>query len=175
MGKELERLIIILAIILLSGTAFAVPAPEALSGDNTVVVTRERKTETKTTPKATTPKVTAQNKAIPQCPYKKKKVAKKQNKPQYIGLKIYETPKPKINPKVKKATQTKCKDDPTSICNLRKLKPRTLKVEKPRYTKRYVTNRYTNNRYTNNRYKKYKLPNYPPAKPARPIPIITCY
>ena len=167
MGKELERLIIILAIILLSGTAFAAPTPEALSGDNTVVVSRKNKPEN-TTPKVTPQKTTAQNKAIPQCPYKKKKVAKKSTKPQYIGLKIYETKKPK--PQTRKVAKTRCIDDPTSICNLRKLKPRDFKIEKPRYTKKNVTNRYSKNKY-----KRYRLPDYPPAKPARAIPIITCY
>ena len=167
MGKELERLIIILAIILLSGTAFAAPTPEALSGDNTVVVSRKNKPEN-TTPKVTPQKTTVQNKAIPQCPYKKKKVAKKSTKPQYIGLKIYETKKPK--PQTRKVAKTRCIDDPTSICNLRKLKPRDFKIEKPRYTKKYVTNRYSNNKY-----KRYRLPDYPPAMPARAIPIITCY
>lgn len=167
MGKELERLIIILAIILLSGTAFAAPTPEALSGDNTVVVSRKNKPEN-TTPKVTPQKTTAQNKAIPQCPYKKKKVAKKSTEPQYLGLKIYETKKPK--PQTRKVAKTRCIDDPTSICNLRKLKPRDFKIEKPRYTKKYVTNRYSNNKY-----KRYRLPDYPPAMPARAIPIITCY
>ena len=157
MGKELERLIIILAIILLSGTAFAAPTPEVLSGDNTVVVSRKNKPE-KTEPKITTPKAapqktTVQNKAIPQCPYKKKKVAKKSTKPQ-----------------TRKVAKTRCIDDPTSICNPRKLKPRDFKIEKPRYTKKYVTNRYSNNKY-----KRYRLPDYPPAMPARAIPIITCY
>ena len=172
MGKELERLIIILAIILLSGTAFAAPTPEVLSGDNTVVVSRKNKPE-KTEPKITTPKAapqktTVQNKAIPQCPCKKKKVAKKSTEPQYLGLKIYETKKPK--PQTRKVAKTRCIDDPTSICNLRKLKPIDFKIEKPRYSKKYVTNRYINNKY-----KKYKLPDYPPAMPARAIPIITCY
>lgn len=162
MGKQLEKLIVILGLILIGTAVFAEQTVQDIPNDNPVLVTREKKTEeVKQKPKEELQAKTNINK---QKPTKTTKNSKKTYQPQYLGLKIYENRKPKQE--VAKTKKTRCIDDPKSICNTRKLKPaKPYDIPKtPRYSRTY-----------DNKYRKSRLPDLPPLKPAVPIPIITCY
>jgi hypothetical protein len=164
MGKQLEKLIVILGLILIGTAVFAEQTVPDIPNDNPVLVTREKKTEEVKQPE----KDLQTKKDSPCCKNKKNnkatKNAKKSNKPQYLGLKIYETKKPQQ--KVQQPKKLKCADDPKSICNTRKLKPaKPYDIPKaPRYSRTY-----------DDKYRKSRLPDLPPLKPAVPVPIITCY
>ena len=150
------------------GTAvFAEETAQDIPSNDPVVVTRKQH-ETKNTVKQPT-KVLQTKKITPCCKkvQNKKTTAKKSkptDKPQYLGLKIYQNPKQKQ--KVVKTKKYRCIDDPKSICNTRRLKP-----AEPFYT--YKAPRYS--RTYSDRYRKSRLPDYPPLKLAKPIPITTCY
>ncbi len=163
MGKQLEKLIVILGIILIGTAVFAEQTVKDVPSNNPVLVTREKKKE-----EIKQPTKELQSKKTPPCCKKqnKTKTAKKAkpSKPQYLGLKIYEIEKPK--PKVAKVKKLRCIDDPKSICNERRLKPAKpyLIPKAPRYSRTY-----------DDKYRKSGLPDFPPLKPAEPIKIISCY
>ena len=146
------------------GTAvFANDTVQDIPNNDPVVVTRKQQSQ-KVQTKQPQKKVT---RTVPPCGCTKQKVkntAKKQNKSVYTGLTIYKVQKPKQ--KVVNVKKPRCIDDPKSICNTRR-----LKVAKPYYIPKVP--RYS--RTYNNKYRKFKLPDYPPLKPAKPIEITTCY
>lgn len=167
MGKQLEKLIVILGLLLMGSAVFAEDIAQNIPSNDPVVVTRKQQ-ESKNVVKQPqkvlqTPKTTPCCKKAPSRKTTAKK-SKPTDKPQYLGLKIYQ--KPKAKTKVVKTKKYRCIDDPKSICNTRRLKP-----AEPFYT--YKAPRYS--RTYSDRYRKSRLPDYPPLKLAKPIPITTCY
>ena len=162
MGKQLEKLIVILGIILMGSAVFATPATDIIPSNNPVVVTRKQPQQ-----KTNEPKIKQVEKKKIELP--KTKSTKNKTNPQYIGLKIYEINKPKTQNKTKISNKDKCKcacnREKISPCEAKKLKPiKVYKTPKPaRYSRVYP-----------DRYRKHTLPKYPPAKLAKPIPIISC-
>ena len=164
MGKQLERLIIILGIILIGNAVFAGPTTDIVPYDDPVIVTRERKQEKTKPAKVEKQKTIPPVKTVQKPVTKKNKVtAKTQTKPTFAGLKIYITQKPKKQ--TKKVAKYSCKDDPKSICNTKWAKPKEKrKFVKPKYTTTY------SKKNINEGFKRWSK-----ARPARPIPIVTCY
>lgn len=167
MGKQLEKLIVILGIILMGSAVFATPTSNIIPSDDTVVVTRKQ-TEEKT--QKTEIKQAEKKKAKLPKTKTTKKITNKKTKPQYIGLKIYEINKPKPQNKTKLSNKGKCK----CACNREKLSPCDAYKAKPIIAhKAPKPPKYT--RVYPNRYRKYTLPKYPPSKPAKTRPIISCH
>ncbi len=166
MGKQLEKLIVILGIILMGSAVFATPTSNIIPSDDPVVVTRKQPPQ-----KTNEPKIKQIEKKKVELPKTKstKKVTRKKTNPQYVGLKIYEINKTKPQVKTKLSNKGKCKcacnREKLSPCNAYKAKPIIVHnaPKPPRYTRVYP-----------DRYRKYTLPKYPPAKPAKTRPIISC-
>ena len=166
MGKQLEKLIVILGIILMGSAVFATPTSNIIPSDNPVVVTRKQPQQ-----KTNEPKIKQIEKKKVELPKTKstKKVTRKKTNPQYVGLKIYEINKTKPQVKTKISNKDKCKcacnREKLSPCNAYKAKPIIVHnaPKPPRYTRVYP-----------DRYRKHTLPKYPPAKPAKTRPIISC-
>ena len=154
MGKQLEKLIVILGIILMGSAVFATPATDIIPSNDPVVVTRKQAQQKTNEPK--TKQVEKKKVDLPKT--KPSKTTNRRN-PQYIGLKIYEINKTKPQNKPKISNKDKCKcacnREKISPCEAKKLKPiKVYKTPKPaRYSRVYP-----------DRYRKHTLPKYPPAK-----------